>query len=326
MNGEFHPTLYTGDAREVMIKSIAPNSIDLIVTSPPYNCKIKYDNWNDELQYNEYLDFMRDWLMCAYDVLKDDGRIAINLFYEISQPGRGGRVFVASDVWQIMKQIGFKWNGIADLKEIQSERTKYCAWGCYDDNTEVLTDSGFKLFKYVDIDRDTFATLNPDSRVLEYQWAFDYIEGEYSGDMYYIRNKTFDLAVTPNHSMVCLRGEGYNRLEMVRADQCLGGNKHLVVPQGHLGWFGGNRESSYMLPIVEKTIPNDNVRNIIDPIPMDDWLTFLGLFLTDGNCYYNTELGQYKVSIYQKKEKYFEDIKNLLARMPFDFVYKERQT
>lgn len=128
---DFHPILYTGDCRDVMISKIQIGSIDLIVTSPPYNCKIKYDNWNDELQYDAYLKFMREWLSVAYSMLKDDGRIAINIYYEISQPGRGGRVMVVSDVWQIMKEIGYKFNGIVRLGEIQSERTKYCAWGSW---------------------------------------------------------------------------------------------------------------------------------------------------------------------------------------------------
>jgi site-specific DNA-methyltransferase (adenine-specific) len=129
MNG-FEPTLMVGDCREKM-REMPEGSIDLICTSPPYNCKIKYDNWDDELQYSEYLKFMREWLIEAYRVLKDDGRIALNLFYEISQPGRGGRVFVASDVWQIMKEIGFQWNGLSDLEEEQSERIKYTAWGSW---------------------------------------------------------------------------------------------------------------------------------------------------------------------------------------------------
>ena len=131
VNKEFHPTLLTGDCRDVMISKIQRESIDLIVTSPPYNCKIPYDNWDDELQYADYLKFMREWLSIAYTVLKDDGRIAINLYYEISQPGRGGRVLVVSDIWQIMKDIGYQFNGIVRLGEIQSERTKYCAWGSW---------------------------------------------------------------------------------------------------------------------------------------------------------------------------------------------------
>lgn len=126
----FEPKLIDGDCRRVM-QGMPEGCIDLIVTSPPYNSKIKYDSWDDEREYEEYMAFMEDWLIDAYRVLKDDGRIAINLFYEINQKGRGGRVFVASDVWQIMKKIGYKWNGLVNLKENQSERVKYTAWGSW---------------------------------------------------------------------------------------------------------------------------------------------------------------------------------------------------
>jgi len=150
----FEPKLIVGDCRKVMMEQIPENSIDLIVTSPPYNCKIEYDMWDDKLQYDDYLAFMREWLTASYRVLKNDGgRIAINLPYEISQNERGGRVFVASDVWQIMKEIGFTWNGIVRLQEKQSERIKYTAWGswksasapyiyCMSGDTPIITSVG----------------------------------------------------------------------------------------------------------------------------------------------------------------------------------------
>jgi len=36
--------------------------IDLIVTSPPYNVGIDYNSNNDDLSYQNYLDFSRKWL------------------------------------------------------------------------------------------------------------------------------------------------------------------------------------------------------------------------------------------------------------------------
>ena len=36
-------------------KTIPDNSIDLIVTSPPYNLDIGYESYNDGLDYQEYL-------------------------------------------------------------------------------------------------------------------------------------------------------------------------------------------------------------------------------------------------------------------------------
>ncbi|MDO5760778.1 MAG: DNA methyltransferase, partial [Bacteroidota bacterium] len=35
---------------------------DLIVTSPPYNVGIEYNSNNDELSYEQYLEFSRKWI------------------------------------------------------------------------------------------------------------------------------------------------------------------------------------------------------------------------------------------------------------------------
>lgn len=36
--------------------------IDLIVTSPPYNVGIEYNSNNDELTYEQYLEFSEKWM------------------------------------------------------------------------------------------------------------------------------------------------------------------------------------------------------------------------------------------------------------------------
>ena len=38
-------------------KAIEPNSVDLIVTSPPYDVDIKYENYDDSIPYDQYLEF-----------------------------------------------------------------------------------------------------------------------------------------------------------------------------------------------------------------------------------------------------------------------------
>ena len=119
-----------GDCREI-IKKIPDNSIDLIVTSPPYNCDIDYDIYKDNLKYPDYLKFTHDWLIETFRILKNTGRIALNILYEVNLHERGGRIFLLSDYWQIMKSIGFKWAGLVDLVETQSHRVCYTAWGSY---------------------------------------------------------------------------------------------------------------------------------------------------------------------------------------------------
>jgi site-specific DNA-methyltransferase (adenine-specific) len=119
-----------GDTIKVM-SEMPEGWVDLIVTSPPYNVGIQYDTHNDEIVMDEYWEWSEKWLTEAYRLLKDDGRIAINIPYEVNVQARGGRVFFASELYQVMKKIGFKFYGIVDLEENSPHRSKTTAWGSW---------------------------------------------------------------------------------------------------------------------------------------------------------------------------------------------------
>ena len=119
-----------GDCIEVM-KEMPESFVDLIVTSPPYGVNINYDVHDDDMEINQYLEFTRNWMSEAYKVLKDDGRIALNIPYEINRQEKGGRIFLVSEVYQVMKEIGFKFYGIVDLEEDSPHRSKTTAWGSW---------------------------------------------------------------------------------------------------------------------------------------------------------------------------------------------------
>ena len=119
-----------GDTIEVM-SEMPEGWVDLIVTSPPYNVGIQYDTHNDEIVMDEYWEWSEKWLTEAYRLLKDDGRMAINIPYEVNVQARGGRVFFASELYQVMKRVGFKFYGIVDLEEDSPHRSKTTAWGSW---------------------------------------------------------------------------------------------------------------------------------------------------------------------------------------------------
>ena len=122
--------IINGDCIDVM-SSMPEGCIDLMVTSPPYNVGIKYDTHNDELIMDEYWDFTEKWLTEVYRVIKDDGRVSINIPYEINVQSRGGRVFFVSEFWAVMKKVGFKFFGVVDLEEDSPHRSKTTAWGSW---------------------------------------------------------------------------------------------------------------------------------------------------------------------------------------------------
>ena len=67
-----------GDRLAIM-SQIKDDTVDFIFTSPPYNVNKDYKNHNDMMDYDEYLEFLNDTWIEAKRILKDGGRIAINV-------------------------------------------------------------------------------------------------------------------------------------------------------------------------------------------------------------------------------------------------------
>lgn len=68
--------LICGDALE-KLKTVESNSIDLIVTDPPYNLNKDYGNNQDFLEFEEYLSFSRSWISECMRVLKPTGTMYV---------------------------------------------------------------------------------------------------------------------------------------------------------------------------------------------------------------------------------------------------------
>lgn len=127
---KFIGKITNGDCIEVM-KEMSEGSIDLIVTSPPYGVGINYDTHDDDIEFEDYKVFSRDWLSESFRLLKDDGRIAVNIPYEINRQKKGGRIFMVAEIWKIMQEIGFGFFGVVDLEENSPHRSKTTAWGSW---------------------------------------------------------------------------------------------------------------------------------------------------------------------------------------------------
>lgn len=106
--------------------AIKPESIDLIVTSPPYNVDIHYNSYDDRIGYDEYIEFTSEWLFKAYGLLKQDGRFCLNIPLD---KNKGGQQSVYADVTTIAKKIGFKYHSTIIWNEQNiSRRTAWGSW------------------------------------------------------------------------------------------------------------------------------------------------------------------------------------------------------
>lgn len=101
--------LYNADCIEVL-KTLKPNSIDLIFADPPYFLSnggksihsgkvvsVNKGDWDDKSKYDNHLQFTKEWLQQSFKVLKYGGSIWIS-----------GTVHNIFDVKNYLDEIGFK--------------------------------------------------------------------------------------------------------------------------------------------------------------------------------------------------------------------------
>ena len=105
---------------------IEEKSVDLIVTSPPYNVDVRYNSYDDRIPYDIYLEFTQKWLEKAYKLLKDEGRFCLNIPLD---KNKGGQQSVYADIVTIAKKIGFKYHSTIVWNEQNiSRRTAWGSW------------------------------------------------------------------------------------------------------------------------------------------------------------------------------------------------------
>lgn len=80
-------TLFHGDCISGIENNILEKSIDVVVTSPPYNIGIKYNRYMDSLPRSDYLKFLAKVGGAIKKILSDEGSFFINIGSKPSDPG-----------------------------------------------------------------------------------------------------------------------------------------------------------------------------------------------------------------------------------------------
>ncbi len=205
---------------------------------------------------------------------------------------------------------------------------------CYDKNTEVLTDCGWKLFK--DLDKtEQILTLNPITQEMEYQIPTAYIKYHYLGKLFTIqKSQQIDLAVIPEHNMyVSERKSNWNNFNLKKAQDCfdipvrykkdgvwVGIEKDVFSIPKCMLWY--NTSNQYAKGVrKEKECPEIIVN-------MDIWVEFLGYFLSEGCTIYKDTGEKYKYAVNISQSSIHpenrEKIRVCLQKMPF--IFSENDT
>ena len=100
-----------GDCVEEL-KKLKDKTIDIVVTSPPYNIGLKYHKYQDKKPRDQYLEWIYDIFVELKRVLKDDGHIFLNMGYTNKDP------WIAMEVAIKLKELFVLQNNITWVKSI----------------------------------------------------------------------------------------------------------------------------------------------------------------------------------------------------------------
>ena len=120
----FHNRIICGDVLETM-KKIPSNSIHLAITSPPYNVGKDYDNHNDKMDYQEYLNWLNEVWKETQRVLVNGSRFCLN----IAPTGIRDFVPIHHDFTNRLRKLGMKFRTeIVWYKQTMLKRTAWGSW------------------------------------------------------------------------------------------------------------------------------------------------------------------------------------------------------
>src|ERR1700757_320478 len=122
------PDLICGDCLQEL-PTLPDASVDLVVTSPPYNLSLAYSTYRDQLDETAYLDWMVRVATELRRVLKPDGSFFLNISGSSSQPWipfelivRLRPLFVLQNHITWIKSIAVGADTVGHYKPIRGER------------------------------------------------------------------------------------------------------------------------------------------------------------------------------------------------------------
>jgi DNA modification methylase len=106
------------------LRTMEDNSVDLVLTSPPYNFDMNYDEHNDKSESSDYLSTLITIFNECIRVLKSGGRLIINI-----QPNYKEYYPTHHAITSAMIDSGLIWRG--EIVWLKNNLKKLTAWGSW---------------------------------------------------------------------------------------------------------------------------------------------------------------------------------------------------
>jgi len=182
--------------------------------------------------------------------------------------------------------MGKKWDAEIPSVEIWKEIMRVCKpgayllsfGGCYDEGTEVLTRRGWISFSEIAMG-DDIASLNLETKLVEFQHPKKIISFEYDGPMHHYFNNRIDLCVTPDHKMLIAPLNTLN-WKLISSRDVVASSRVLKTSNGL-----ANTNNSFVLLGVKKGKGHGCYEQMPDVcIPTEIWAAFLGFWFAEGHA------------------------------------------
>lgn len=202
---------------------------------------------------------------------------------------------------------------------------------CYSDDTEIMTENGWKLLKDVVENKEKvkIATLNPEKDVVEYYYPVNYIKQYRNEKLFSQKNSYIDLLVTQEHNLYVkpLRSlspfyKNDGKFCLIPANKT---PKHVKYKRNFPYHFKFNKRY-FLLPRYEKISFEKGGYKIIrikeeKKIPINLWVKFLGIWLAEGHVG-EGKFNKSVVSLCQSQKANPDKcklIEELMSKLPFKY-------
>ncbi len=204
------------------------------------------------------------------------------------------------------------------------------SYSCMDEQTFTLTDSGFKSYKDI-TEEDKIACYNPEIEEIKYCSYYQKYIYDYDGEMIHFEGKRLDIMVTPNHRM--LTSWDLEKWKVVEAEQVKNGMRFIGKALYHSkkAKIQHQKVNQYCNAVINSGLDINNKYDDDDKtlkininnkeINLEDFLSFAGFYLSEGSL--TSKKTNYRLIIYQNKDRYFDEIKNCLDNLGFTYKIYE---
>ena len=180
---------------------------------------------------------------------------------------------------------------------------------CFTEGVEALTENGWKELKDINVG-DNVYTLNPETHDVVIQSVVATTNKPYEGKVFNIKNRTFDVTVTPTHRFPVI--DRKNKLEMIFAKDMTTVDNHSFIPRTHKG-------ISKETPEYFKVSENLNIDFKI-------FCAFMGIYLSEGSTTKRKDRpNSYKIAIYQNVGSKADEFQKIFDQLPFEVKRYERR-